>query len=212
LESIKSIALENEETQQRAQHLRQPKVMPNNDPINIPNILAINVHALPSSPSSPSWESPTYIFTSNTIGPVQPITPLGKALKELALSLNSLIINNPTVAYLEAFLERWKVPNPADLSKTIIHGLILEWFQSMHVLTTAIENQRIDLVKMLFGYGFRVEGNDMEVLMMKVKETGKRELLELVFKEEQWDINTPISRIRPPILGCVLPFLVGHAI
>jgi len=80
------------------------------------------------------------------------------------------------------------------------------------VLTTAIENQRIDLIKMLFGYGFRVESNDMEVLMMKVKETGKRELLELVFKEEQWDINTPISRIRPPILGCVLPFLVGHAI
>jgi hypothetical protein len=138
---------------------------------------------------------------------VQPITFLGKALKDLAVSLSLLILNNPSAAYLEAFLERWKVSDPVDPNKIIIHGLILEWFQHMHALTRAIEKQRIDLVQVLFRYGFRVEGRDMQVLMMKVKETGNREMLELILQEGQWDINAPISGIRPPILGYILSFL-----
>jgi hypothetical protein len=138
---------------------------------------------------------------------VQPITFLGKKLKELSLSLYLLIHNNPSVADLEAFLERWKVSGPMNLNKTIIHRLILEWFQHVHALRRAIENQRIDLVRVLFRYGFRVESDDMQVLMMKVEETGNREMLELVLKEGQWDINAPISRIRPPILGYILLFL-----
>lgn len=138
---------------------------------------------------------------------MQPITSLGKALKELANSLYLLIQNNPSVADLEGFLERWKVSDPVDLNKTIIHGLVLEWLQHMHALTKAIANQRIDLVQVLFRYGFRVEGGDMEVLMRKIQETGNREMLELALQEGQWDINAPISRISPPILGYVLLFL-----
>jgi hypothetical protein len=170
--------------------------------------LAIDIHVLPSSPSSPLWESPNKPVTRLgdehgpiLIAPIQSATPLGEALNELSRQLTCFIWGNSAVADLEKFLDQWRVPmvDENETCDSRVHPLVLEWFSKSNAIQGTMRSGRIDLLKTLFKYGLKLDEHHMSTLMDVIVRTGDIAMLEIAL-EQGWDINAP-AIYGPPVLG-----------
>ncbi|PVH96457.1 ankyrin [Periconia macrospinosa] len=161
----------------------------------------IDVSTLPSSPTSPSWESPRHftfdLGSAIVTGPIQPLTPTGKALKQLSIELEILVEDNLSLATVQNFLDRYKIPYGSGTEEaSAIHPLVLEWLSHREILKIVLEKNREDIARYLIDQGFSVNGDGIHEMCKK-----SPELVKQVIEQGKWDINQPISETLPPILA-----------
>jgi hypothetical protein len=139
-----------------------------------PNHSPISINELPTSPSSPQWESPIHSVLKSPIGgpitifPYQPTTTTGQTLEQISINLESLIESNPPLVALQAFLDHYRISNGSSPSAAMlpgrIHPLVQEWFDYKDTLKMALEMRREDIATYLLDEGFGIDGESMRAM------------------------------------------------
>ncbi|KAF2713651.1 hypothetical protein K504DRAFT_462161 [Pleomassaria siparia CBS 279.74] len=145
-----------------------------------------------SRPCSPSWETPRKLYVDPDFPDQEIPIPRVKVLPGARTTLRNLCCEESTsMETLHEFFARWK-----RVEEGYTQPNVLAWLSHSEAIGWAAREGRIDIVKLLLGYGVRSNGRDVANALAFLGDTKDGEVLKM-FVEGGWNVHTLVSDGTP---------------